>query len=235
MRVERPYRAARRAHIREVMSHPENRFDPAAALAARRGRAAEGLLDAIRGAAGQSGPDGGAIAGVAEEFGLPQASVRGPATFFADLAAPHGRRHVRVCTAAACFAARGGAHLGEAERALGVRAGQGNAQASLQPVRCLGFCYAGPACLDGDQPKVGGNLAAQLAGTAEPVAPPIPVSSAVDEPVVLAGIVTGQSAWQQWPRVARNGARSEIVAQVAASGLRGRGGAGFRRPASGRQ
>ena len=205
----------------------ENRFDPAAALAVRRGRAAEGLLDAMRGTAGQAGPDDGAIARVAEEFSLPQGSVRGPATFFADLAAPHGRRHVRVCTAAACFAARGGAHLGEAEQALGVHAGQGNAQVSLQPVRCLGFCYAGPASLDGDQPKVGGNLAAQLAGTAEAVAPPIPVSSAVDQPVVLAGVVTGQRAWQQWPKVARGGAPSEIVAQVAASGLRGRGGAGY--------
>jgi bidirectional [NiFe] hydrogenase diaphorase subunit len=209
------------------MSRAGNRLDPIAALAVRRGQAAEGLLEAIRAAAGPAGPDDAAIAGVAEALGLPRASVRGPATFFADLAAPHGRRHVRVCTAAACFAARGGAHLGETERALGVTAGRGNAQVSLQQVRCLGFCYAGPACLDGDQPNVGGDLAEQLSGKAQPAAPPIPVGSAVDEPVVLAGIVAGLPAWQQWPQVARGGAPGEIVAQVAASGLRGRGGAGF--------
>jgi bidirectional [NiFe] hydrogenase diaphorase subunit len=210
------------------MSQTEHRFDPIAALAVRRGRAAEGLLDAVRTTVGPDGPDEASMARVAQEFGLPRASVRGPATFFADLAAPHGRRHVRVCTAAACFAARGGAHLAEAERVLGVSAGHGTAQVSLQQVRCLGFCYAGPACLDGDQPKVGGNLAAQLAGKAEAVAPPIPVSSAVDEPVVLAGIVAGLPEWQQWPTVARGGSTpGEIAAQVDASGLRGRGGAGF--------
>ncbi|MGD0377182.1 MAG: NAD(P)H-dependent oxidoreductase subunit E [Streptosporangiaceae bacterium] len=209
------------------MSPAENRFDPIAARAVRRGRAADGLLDAVRATAGGTGPDHDAIARIAGTLGLPRASVRGPATFFADLAAPHGRRHVRVCTAAACFAARSGAHLAEAERALGVTAGHGNAQVSLQQVRCLGFCYAGPACLDGDQPNVGADLAAQLAGLARPVAPPIPVSSAVDEPVVLAGIVAGRPAWRQWPRVARDGSRDEIVAQVAASGMCGRGGAGF--------
>ncbi|MBB5155978.1 NAD(P)H-dependent oxidoreductase subunit E [Saccharopolyspora phatthalungensis] len=56
-------------------------------------------------------------------LGLLHASGLGPASYFADLAAPHGRRHVRVCTGTACFAARGGRHLGEVERELGVSAG----------------------------------------------------------------------------------------------------------------
>lgn len=66
----------------------------------------------------------------------------GPATFYADLAAPHGRRHVRVCTAAACFAARAGRHVREVEDALGVGADQVTAdgEVSLQSVRCLGYC-----------------------------------------------------------------------------------------------
>ena len=41
----------------------------------------------------------------AERSGLPEAAVYGVSTFYDDLLAPRGARHVRVCTGTACFAA----------------------------------------------------------------------------------------------------------------------------------
>ncbi|MFI1717009.1 NADH-ubiquinone oxidoreductase-F iron-sulfur binding region domain-containing protein [Streptomyces litmocidini] len=166
---------------------------------------------------------------VAEAAGLPAAAGLGPATFFADLVTPRGERHVRVCTATACFAARGGEHLAEVERALGVVAGTVDeaGSTSLQTVHCLGYCYAGPAALDGTLPRTGPDLADQLGGRAEPRAPDIPAADTTGTPVLLAGIVGGHSAWDVW-REAVAGLRPEDVREeTAVSGLRGRGGAGF--------
>lgn len=184
-------------------------------------------LERARAATGE-GPEAWApeVAGAA---GLPAAAGLGPATYFADLAAPRGERHVRVCTATACFAARGGRHLGEVEEALGVSAGHigADGRTSLQGAHCLGYCYAGPAALDGTRPCTGPDLADQLAGRTEPRAPGIPAADTTGTPVLLAGIVNGESAWDIWRR-ARDGLRPDDVREeVAASGLRGRGGAGF--------
>lgn len=207
-----------------------SRFDAFRALADRRGRPGVRLLDALTEAAATArGPAGSWAPEVAGRFGLPAAAGLGPATFYADLAAPHGRRHVRVCTAAACFAAQAGRHVREVEETLGVAPDHlsPNAETSLQSVRCLGYCYAGPACLDGDTPCTGPTLAAQLSGRSLPCDPPIPAADATGDPVVLAGVVQGQDAWQTWPDVLRDGAPERVLGEVAASGLRGRGGAGF--------
>lgn len=103
---------------------------------------------------------------IATRTGLPAAAALGPASYYADLAAPHGHRHIRVCTATACFAADAGRHLAAAEHELGATAGTASpdGETSVQAVRCLGYCYTGPAALDGDTPCTGPTLAAQLAG-----------------------------------------------------------------------
>ncbi len=62
------------------------------------------------------------IRAAAAASGLPEATVHGVATFYDDLLAPRGRRHVRVCTGTACFAATGGAHERELAAGLGARA-----------------------------------------------------------------------------------------------------------------
>ncbi|MFJ7068588.1 NADH-ubiquinone oxidoreductase-F iron-sulfur binding region domain-containing protein [Streptomyces sp. NPDC101115] len=166
---------------------------------------------------------------VAAAAGLPAAAGLGPATFFADLAAPRGERHVRVCTATACFAARGGRHLTEVERALGVTAGTADeaGTTSLQTVHCLGYCYAGPAALDGTLPRTGPDLADQLRGRTGPRAPGIPAADTTGAPVLLAGIVGGQDAWDVWRRAVAGLRPDDVRQETAASGLRGRGGAGF--------
>lgn len=207
-----------------------DRFDAFRALADRRGRPGVGLIEHLAEAAGSTagGPEVWAP-GVATRLGLPAAAGLGPATFFADLAGGHGRRRVRVCAAAACFAARLGRHLPEAEDALGATMGttSHDGAVSVQAVRCLGYCYAGPACLDGDTPCVGPDLADQLTGRSATQDPPIPVGDATGDPVVLAGIAGREPPWQVWPRTVGAGTPDGVGAEVAASWLRGRGGAGF--------
>ncbi|WP_206060614.1 NADH-ubiquinone oxidoreductase-F iron-sulfur binding region domain-containing protein [Nonomuraea basaltis] len=164
---------------------------------------------------------------VARGFGLPAAAGLGPASFFADLAAGHGRRHVRVCVATACFAARGNRHLPEIEQVLGLNRSEPTAEASVQTVRCLGYCYAGPSCLDGEVPCTGPSIAEQVSGERQPYAPPIPVADTTGEPVVLAGVVAGHAAWRSWVETVGRRTPEQVASKVAASGLRGRGGAGF--------
>ncbi|WP_264372973.1 NAD(P)H-dependent oxidoreductase subunit E, partial [Nonomuraea phyllanthi] len=176
------------------------------------------------------GPEGWAPE-VAGRFGLPAAAGLGPATFYADLATPHGARQVRVCTATACFAAQAGRHLPAIEDALDVGADDDprhGAGVSLRTVRCLGYCYAGPACLDGEIPCVGPDIAGQVAGLVGRRAPSIPAADATGQPVVLAGIVAGEAPWRTWTEtVVGRHSPEQVRSEVAASGLRGRGGAGF--------
>ncbi|OMI36365.1 NAD(P)H-dependent oxidoreductase subunit E [Streptomyces sparsogenes] len=213
-----------------VPAGPADRFDAFRALADRRGRPGHRLIESLAEArAGTAdGPEVWAPA-VAAGFGLPAAAALGPAGYYADLAAPHGRRHVRVCAGTACFAARAGRHLTEVADELGVPVGAASPDGgtSVQAVRCLGYCYAGPAALDGRTPCTGPAPAAQLAGRESPRAPEIPAADDTGDPVLLGGVVAGEPPWQVWPRTVAAGAPDEVRREVAASGLRGRGGAGF--------
>ncbi|MFE1921050.1 NAD(P)H-dependent oxidoreductase subunit E [Streptomyces asoensis] len=214
-----------------VTEGPAERYDAFQALADRRGRPGRRLMESLARARTLTADDPETWApAVAADTGLPAAAALGPAGYYADFAAPHGRRHVRVCTATACFAARAGEHPTEVEHELGVTVGEASPDGglSLQAVRCLGYCYAAPAALDGDAPRAGPELAGQLAGRALPRAPVIPAADATGDPVLLGGTVAGEPPWQVWPRVVTAGTADEVHQEVAASGLRGRGGAGFR-------
>jgi NADH:ubiquinone oxidoreductase subunit F (NADH-binding)/NADH:ubiquinone oxidoreductase subunit E len=164
----------------------------------------------------------------AAELHIPLAAVHGAATFYDDLARTRrGNRHVRVCEGTACFAADRGRHVAEVERTLGVSAGscREDGSVSLQAVRCVGFCYAAPALLDGTVPHAGQELVAKLTrGTAD--APPIPVV-AIAKPVVLAGVLEDDDPWRHWPEVVAAWPPQRLITELEASGLRGRGGAGF--------
>ena len=80
----------------------------------------------------------------AERSGLPEATVYGVSTFYDDLLAPRGRRHVRVCTGTACYAATGDAHVDEIRDGLGLALGERSADGavSLAETVCLGFCHS---------------------------------------------------------------------------------------------
>jgi formate dehydrogenase iron-sulfur subunit len=210
---------------------PADRFDAFRALADRRGRPGGRLIESLAEArAGTADRPEFWAPAVAAQAGLPAAAALGPASYYADLAAPHSRRHVRVCAATACFAAQAGRHLADVEDALGVIPGTASSDGdvSVQAVRCLGYCYAGPAALDGDTPCTGPALCGQLTGREPPSAPGIPVADDTGDPVLLGGVLSGKSAWRVWPGTVTTGAPDEVLSEVAASGLRGRGGAGFR-------
>ncbi|MGH2944361.1 MAG: NAD(P)H-dependent oxidoreductase subunit E, partial [Solirubrobacteraceae bacterium] len=88
----------------------------------------------------------------AERSGLPEAAVHGISTFYDDLLQPRGRRHVRVCTGTACFAATADDHVEQIKRGLSLQLGERSADGavSLAETVCLGFCHASPAVRDGD-------------------------------------------------------------------------------------
>ena len=156
---------------------------------------------------------------VAAAVGLPRAHVNGAARFFADFAPSGPGRRVRVCSGTACFAATGDRHLGAVGSIEGVVA---------VPVYCLGYCYASPAVLDGEEARTGDTLPAQIEGRLSPHDPPIPYASEVDEPIVLGRLVgSGPPAWSVWRQVLAADDRGRVAAEVAAAGIRGRGGAGF--------
>ncbi|MXM64681.1 protein disulfide oxidoreductase [Streptomyces sp. HUCO-GS316] len=210
---------------------PVGPFDAFRALATRRGRPGGTLIESLAEARTGTG-DGPEVwaPAAAARVGLPAAAALGPAGYYADLAAPHSRRHVRVCTATACFAAQAGRHLADVEDALGVVAGTASpdGSVSVQAVRCLGYCYAGPAALDRDVPCTGPTLAGQLAGHKPPRAPDIPVADDTGDPVLLGGVLAGEPGWRVWPGTVTAGSPEEVHGEVAVSALRGRGGAGFR-------
>ncbi|MDW4909244.1 NAD(P)H-dependent oxidoreductase subunit E [Streptomyces sp. ADMS] len=210
---------------------PADRFDAFRALADRRGRPGDRLIESLAEARAGTpdSPESWAPA-VAAQVGLPAAAALGPASYYADLTATHSRRHVRVCAATACFAAQAGRHLADVENALGVipATASPDGDVSMQAVRCLGYCYAGPAALDGDTPCTGPTLTGQLTGREPPQAPDIPLTDDTGDPVLLGGVLSGEPAWQVWPGTVTTGTPDEVLDEVAASGLRGRGGAGFR-------
>ncbi|KUO19305.1 NAD(P)H-dependent oxidoreductase subunit E [Streptomyces dysideae] len=214
-----------------VPTAPADRLDAFRALDDRRGRPGSRLIEALAEArAGTADQPADWAPAVAAGIGLPAAAGLGPASYYADLAAPHGRRHVRVCAATACFAAQAGRHLTEVEHELGVTVDTAplGGETSVQAVRCLGYCYAGPAALDGDTPCTGPTLAGQLAGREPPRAPEIWAADDTGDPVLLGNVVAGEPVWRVWPQVVTAGTPGDVQQEVAVSGLRGRGGAGFR-------
>lgn len=161
---------------------------------------------------------------IAAGSGLPEAAVYGISTFYDDLVQPRGRRHLRVCTGTACWAADFGEHVREAERATGLRLGERRAdgELSLAQTVCLGFCHAGAAVRDDDTVDAGaGSVERALAGDAAP-APEPAWRSTLDEPVLLA-----PGAFAALRRVLGSGSPEELLVQVEGADLRGRGGAGF--------
>jgi NADH:ubiquinone oxidoreductase subunit F (NADH-binding)/NADH:ubiquinone oxidoreductase subunit E len=159
----------------------------------------------------------------AERSGLPEAAVHGISTFYDDLLAPRGERHVRVCTGTACFAATGDAHVDEVAGALGLKPGEraDDRSVSLAETVCLGYCHASPAVRDGDVVDAGpGAVERLLAGASRP-APEPRVHSVLPEPVL-----TRPGDWSGL-RAALEAPPAALLEAVKAADVRGRGGAGF--------
>jgi len=161
----------------------------------------------------------------AELSGLPEAAVYGVSTFYDDLLQPRGKRHIRVCTGTACYAATGEKHVDALRFALRCGLGERTADGSvsLAETVCLGFCHSSPAVRDGDVIDAGpGVVERVLAGTTRAGREP-PPRSAVDEPVLLA---FGHD-WAGLSRAVATLSPEGLLEEVKAANIRGRGGAGF--------
>ena len=160
----------------------------------------------------------------AEISGLPEAAVYGVSTFYDDLLAPRGARHVRVCTGTACFAASGDAHVDAVRAGLGLDLGERSADGSvsLAETVCLGFCHSSPAVRVGDAVDAGpGAVERAIAG--DSLAAPEPEwHSLLPEPVL-----TRPGDWSGLRRAITELGPEALLAEVEAGEVRGRGGAGF--------
>jgi NADH:ubiquinone oxidoreductase subunit F (NADH-binding)/NADH:ubiquinone oxidoreductase subunit E len=160
----------------------------------------------------------------AEVSGLPEAAVYGVSTFYDDLLAPRGVRHVRVCTGTACFAATGGAHVAEAEKAFGLSLGERSADGSLSLAEtvCLGFCHSSPAVRDGETMVAGPTALADVIAGRGTAAHEPEWQTTLDEPVLIR-----PGDWSGLRRALADWSPVELLAEVKEAEVRGRGGAGF--------
>lgn len=159
--------------------------------------------------------------------GLPEAAVYGVSTFYDDLLAPRGERHVRVCTGTACFVAAGERPAEELSAGLGLTPGERSADGSvsLAETVCLGFCHSSPAVRIGDEVDAGaGVIERVLAGESRAAAEP-DWSSLLPEPVLTRP--ADPEEWRGLRRALGTLGREGLLAEVEAAEVRGRGGAGF--------
>src|SRR6201994_185089 len=160
----------------------------------------------------------------AERSGLPEAGVYGISTFYDDLLQPRGERHVRVCTGTACFASCGEDHVEELGRGFGLELGQRaeDKSVSLAETVCLGFCHSAPAVRDGDVIDAGSGVVRRVLGGATRPAVEPAWQSVLPEPVLIRS-----GDWSGLGRALRMGTPEELLEEVKAANVRGRGGAGF--------
>ena len=160
----------------------------------------------------------------AEVSGLPEATVYGVSSFYDDLLLPRGRRHVRVCSGTACFAATGGAHIDALRGGFGLDLGEvsDDGAVSLAETVCLGFCHSSPAIRDGEIIDAGADAVARaLAGTSTPAAEPEWRS------LLATPVLTRPGDWSGLQRALTELGPEGLLEQVEAAKVRGRGGAGF--------
>jgi NADH:ubiquinone oxidoreductase subunit F (NADH-binding)/NADH:ubiquinone oxidoreductase subunit E len=160
----------------------------------------------------------------AEVSGLPEATVYGISSFYDDLLAPRGARHVRVCTGTACWAATGGAHVDAVKDGLKLDLGQRRAdgEVSLAETVCLGFCHSSPAVRDGEIIDAGPDAPARAITGATAPAPEPEWKSLLSEPVL-----TEPADWSGLGHALSELGAEKLLAEVEEAKVRGRGGAGF--------
>lgn len=190
------------------------------------------------------------VQAIARATHQPEAAVYGVATYYGDLGMkPRGKVRVKVCKGTACFASCTDASVGWMEDALGLKDGETSADGSvsLETVYCLGFCNAGPTVeiegrIYGELTKErAGILAKDLTGGEVPEAHDalVPPFAAHGGPAIVLerlaqpidatrlDVAMAHEAMAGLKKALATMTPDEVLASVEASGLRGRGGAGF--------
>ena len=165
------------------------------------------------------------IKALAEQVKLPEATVRGALSYYADL--QDNKRLMRVCQGTSCILAGAGKLYESLEK-----------HSKCQVAYCLGYCDRSPAVLDAREQLLFSKQAqaladGQLEATVE--SPQLSVRCLAPEPIVTrrAGDNYSQlekaraaSAYAAWFK-ALEGSPEDILSTLERSGERGRGGAGF--------
>ena len=191
------------------------------------------------------------VVAVAKASGQPEASVYGVATYYGDLGVkPRGKTRVKVCKGTACHAACNEASVGWLEEALGLELGETSKDGavSLEAVYCLGFCNAGPTvevegriygeltreramALAKDLAKGGGLAEAHeaLVPRFEVHGGPAIVLERLAQPIDATNLEAARKhgAFEGLAKALASLAPDQVLGEVEASQLRGRGGAGF--------
>ncbi len=160
----------------------------------------------------------------AEASGMPEASVYGVSTFYDDLLQPRGNRHVRVCTGTACFATTGDQHVAEIKEVTGLALGErsDDGEISLAETVCLGFCHSSPAVRDGNTIDAGTDVIDRVRHGATAAAAEPEWQSILAQPVL-----SRDGDWSGLHRSLTELTPEQLLEEVKAAGVRGRGGAGF--------
>jgi NADH:ubiquinone oxidoreductase subunit F (NADH-binding)/NADH:ubiquinone oxidoreductase subunit E len=160
----------------------------------------------------------------AKASGLPEAAVHGVSTFYDDLLHPRGKRHIRVCTGTACFAATADTHVQELKQATGLELGERSEDGavSLAQTVCLGFCHSSPAVRDGQLIDAGPGVIERVLNGTTRVAREPAWQSVLEQPVL-----TKPGDWSALARALPELEPEALLAEVKAANVRGRGGAGF--------
>jgi len=205
------------------------------------------LLPALFVAQGESGhlpPP--ALTAVAEMLNLPLAQVVSTASFYDLLTLrPTGRHTIRVCTSIPCMLGGCEAVLERLQETLGIGPGQTTADGefTLQAAECLAACNEAPVVLV-DEELWGGVSAEEVAGILRGRAgrsprtgPPHGGRHPPDGSILLKWAADGAGrdldtyrragGYEAARRVARELTPDHVIEEVVASGLRGKGGAGF--------
>ena len=190
------------------------------------------------------------VEAIARATHQPEAAVYGVATYYGDLGMKaRGKTRVKVCKGTACFASCKDASVHWMEEALGLRDGETSADGSvsLETVYCLGFCNAGPSVeIEGRiygqlTPERARVLAKDLTGRGVPEAHEalVPPFAAHGGPAIVLerlaqpidatklDVALAHEAMVGLKKALSTMKPEEVLSSVEASGLRGRGGAGF--------
>ena len=189
------------------------------------------------------------IAQIANQFNLPPQHVRSTAKFYEELSHDQPARHVvKLCNGEACQAAGFASVETKLCKSLGVEEGQTCPDGSVryEHVACLGYCGLGPnAMIDGLPVSLARNGDAEKItsfvregkphGFTEPTNAVYPPAG--DKPCILmrlfgqnATLLDGARAagvYRSLEKAVTTMTPQQVIDQVKASKLRGRGGAGF--------
>ncbi|MBI94096.1 MAG: hypothetical protein CME05_12960, partial [Gemmatimonadaceae bacterium] len=188
------------------------------------------------------------ILDLAQEHNLPPAHVRATAEFYDELAqSSAAQRSLKICNGEACRAAGCDAVIERCESELGVTTGEVSSSGTrLEHVACLGYCGQGPNAMIDDLPvslastgAVDAALKSVLSesehGLTEPKNPIYRPES--DAPCVVLrnagqdviGLADARAAgiYGALEKTVSSLQRQDVIDQIKASQLRGRGGAGF--------